>query len=333
VSAHTPQADPQLYKVLRRNLRDALNRNDLVQAHQTLGRLEELAPLALDTRALSLELLVRERRFQEAAALAGQLLVLFPGAHRVQYLAGVAAYKNKDYPLARDCFAESERLHPFWKHRRWLGKTLTNMGELDRAEPLLAPLVDEHPECLQDLAWLYERGEDRVGALALLERHRQHFPDDRFVAAAIKRLRAESLTPQEIAEEIALAEDLGEEPAPELVPGYVEALLVTGQGGQARAYVQLHSSGWTRRQRRDVAWVCHRLHAADLAFEQFLTLFPDERGYPKYMNAMEKTAELSGRLGELTERYRAAAPSDHSLYGRIKRLEKRLAAQGHTSSG
>jgi tetratricopeptide (TPR) repeat protein len=324
VSDDIPGADPQLYRVLRRNLRDAFNRGDLVAAAATLERLQELAPLAVDTRLLDLELLLRQRRLQEAGALARQLLALYPGEHRVQYLAGNAAYRGRDYPRARDCFTESERLHPFWKNRRWLGKTLTNMGQLDAAEALLAPLAEERPECLQDLAWLHQRRGDPARALALLERHARHFPDDRFSAATRKRLRAEALSPEEIEEEMSLAEELGEEPAAELVPRYVRALLETGQGALAREYVQRHRRSWDRGQLRETAWACHHLHAPDLAFELFLALFPGERGYIKYMNALEKDAEVAGRLPDLIERYAAETPQDRTLFGRIRRLEKRL---------
>jgi len=313
----------QLLKVLEHNLRDLLRSGELAQAEQVLARLEEMAPLALATRTLSLELLLRGRRYREAADLAGQLVELFPASARVQYLAGIAAYRLRDYRLAAERLRESRRLHPHWKFTRWLGKTLTQLGDLDQAETLLSELAADHPACLVDLAWVQERRGDPVAALALLQRHRERFPDDAFVAARIKRLKVQDLSPDEILQEVELLEELGEETPAELEPAFIRALLATGQGKRARRLVGERRCGWCREQLREVAWDCYRAQALDLAFELFLQLFPGDRGNFKYMNALERAAQQCGRLDALIERYEQAAAVDRSLYGRLKKLRRR----------
>ncbi len=184
-----------LIAVLQRNLRGLLRGGDLKEAARVLERLEQEAPLALETRALGLEFLLQSRRHTEAAALAQQLTGQFPASSRIQYLAGIAAYRRRDYKGAVERFGESQRLHPHWKHRRWLGKSLTQLGQLDAAEAELLPLSDQHPACLVDLAWNCERRGDIARALELLEQHHARFPDERFTLARIRRLKARELSP------------------------------------------------------------------------------------------------------------------------------------------
>ena len=320
----TKGPDEQLARVLQRNLRDLLRAGELSRAAEVLTRLEEVAPLALETRAFSLELLLRGRSYQEAAALAMQLVELFSASAHVQYRAGIAAYRLRNYSLAAERLRESRRLHPHWKFSRWLGKTLTQLGELERAEGLLAELVESHPVCLTDLAWVHERRGDPARALELLEAHRKRFPDDAFVAARIKRLRTRGLSPEEILQEMALLEELGEEAPPELESAFVRSLLAPGQGKRARELVRERRRTWSREQIREVAWDSYRLQAFDLACELLLQLFPGERSNFKYMNTLERTAQLCGRLDTLVERYESAAESDRTLYGRLKKLRRRL---------
>ncbi len=316
--------DEQLVRVLQRNLRNLLYAGELGRAAEVLTRLEEVAPLTLETRAFSLELLLRARSYQEALALARQLVELFPTSAHVQYLAGIAAYRLRNYHLAAERLRESLRLHPHWKFSRWLGKTLTQMGELEQAEGLLSELVESHPVCLADLAWVHERRGDPVRALELLEAHRHRFSDDAFVAARIKRLRTQGLSSEEVLQEMALLEELGEEAPSELETAFVRSLLATGQGKRARELVRERRLTWSREQIREVSWDSYRLQAYDLAFELFLELFPGERSNFKYMNALERTAQLCGRLDTLIVRYEAAAESDRTLYGRLKKLRRRL---------
>ena len=90
----------RLQAVLRRNIAAALAARDLDRAEEALVRLKEEDPLALETRGLELELLLRRGRLAESTALASQLLQLFPGSARVQLLAGELAGAKKDYAAA-----------------------------------------------------------------------------------------------------------------------------------------------------------------------------------------------------------------------------------------
>ena len=312
-----------LLKVLQRNLRNQLRGGDLQEAARVLERLEEAAPLALETRALGLEFLLQSRRHGEADTLAAQLLEQFPDSSRIQYLAGIAAYRRRAYPRAVERFGESQRLHPHWKHRRWLGKALTQAGRLDQAEAELLPLIDDHPVCLADLAWNCERQGDVARALELLERHHQRFPDDRYSLARMRRLKAQELSAEEILEEVEWMEELGEAPNPELIPRYLQALLETGQGAKARAQVAEQRAGWSAEETRQCAWVCHHNQAYDLAFELFQTLFQQDLENYKYLNALEKAAQRAGRLDSLRGLYEEVAPRDKRFYGRLRKLESR----------
>ncbi len=280
-----------LIAVLQRNLRGLLRGGDLKEAARVLERLEQEAPLALETRALGLEFLLQSRRHTEAAALAQQLTGQFPASSRIQYLAGIAAYRRRDYKGAVERFGESQRLHPHWKHRRWLGK-----------------------------AWNCERRGDIARALELLEQHHARFPDERFTLARIRRLKARELSPEEIQEEVDLMQELGEAPDPELIPVYLKALLETGQGARARDYVREQSAGWSLDEARQCAWVCHHHQAFDLACELFLELFRHERDNYKYLNALEKAAQCAGQVDRLCGLYEEIAPQDKRFFGRLRKL-------------
>ncbi len=317
------QSDP-LIKVLQRNLRALLRGGDLKEAARVLERLEDVAPLTLETRALELEFLLQSQRHAEAVALADQLIGQFQASSRIRYLAGIAAYRRRDYRTAVEHFRESQRLHPHWKHRRWLGKSLTQLGQLDAAEAELLPLSEEYAVCLGDLAWNCERRGDIARALELLERHHARFPDDRFTLARMRRLKARELSPEEIQEEITLMEELGETPDPELIPAYLKALLETGQGGKARKYANEHRPLWSLDETRECAWVCHHSQAFDLAFELFLGLFRHDRDNYKYLNALEKAAKRAGRLDTLCGMYEELAPRDKRFFGRLGKLRTLL---------
>lgn len=319
--------DP-LIKVLQRNLRALLRGGDLKEAARVLERLEDAAPLTLETRALELELLLQSRRDTEADALARQLTGQFPASSRVQYLAGIAAYRLRNYESALERFGESQRLHPHWKHQRWLGKSQTQLGRLDQAEALLLPLSKDHPACLVDLAWNCERRGDIAGALDLLERHHGLYPDDRFTLARMRRLKAQELSADEVQEEISLMQELGETPDPELIPIYLKALLETGQGAGARDYVREHRAGWSLDEIRQCAWVCHKSQAFDLAFELFLELLRHDRHNYKYLQALEKAARNAGRLDTLCRLYEELAPQDKRFYGRARKLRPQLGDSG-----
>lgn len=314
------QPTDNLIQVLQHNLRDLLRGGDIRNAAEVLERLQDEAPLELETRALHLEFLLKSRRLEEAESLALQLLELYPTYARLQYLAGLAAYRRKDYVHAVRRWEESRRIRPDWRTERWLSKALSQTKALDDAEALLLPLCDQHPICLPDLAWVYERRGDTSRALETLESALKHTPDSKFVLERMRRLRAKDLSPNEIQEEMALMEELGETPDPEMIPAYVDSLLATGQGARARDYVQAQQAAWTLEEKRQSAWNCHHRQAYDLAFPLFLELFQHERGNYKYLGALEKAARLGGRLDQLIKLYEAQAPDDARLYGRLKKL-------------
>lgn len=313
-----------LTKVLRRNLLEAMRGGELEQAAELVERLQREDPLSLETRGLTLEYLLRCGDLEGAAVLATQLLELFPGSGRIHYLAGIQAYRQKRYPLALERFRESDQLHPHWKSRHWLGKTLTQMGRLEEAEPILLELVESHPRCRCDLAWLYERQQRFPRAMEILEQHLKVTPGDRFAQNQLKRLRARELSPENLQEEVEMLSELGEEIPEQIMPEYLETLLATGQGGVARNFVSERLASLQPRLAGQLGWVCHQHQAYDLALDLFLRAFPDQRGNYKYLSALEAAATHCHRITELVTLYEAHAPEEKRLYGRIKGLKRRL---------
>src|SRR5262245_19149350 len=98
------------------NLRRALRDGDLAEAASVLAHLKQEAPLALETGALELELLVRSKQLDEADRLARTLVVRFPGSAHVRHWSGRAAYARKRYVDAEVCFRESGKLAPHVMH-------------------------------------------------------------------------------------------------------------------------------------------------------------------------------------------------------------------------
>lgn len=313
-----------LVQLLRRNLSTALRANDLPQAADLLLRLQQEEPLALETRGLELEYLIRSGRLDEAGHLAAQLIELYPESGRIHYLAGWLAYRRRDYPRAVGHFRESLRIHPHRHTRHRLGKALTQAGQFDEAEALLLALMPELPACRLDLAWLYERRGEPERAIAQLEAHLAHHPGDPFAQQQLRRLQARTLAPEELQGEVELLLELGEEVPAELLPEYLESLLRTGRGRQARDFIAARAGALDHRAAASLAWVCHRLQAYDLAFELFLKALPAHLGNFKFLNALEAAAERCARLDTLIAEYEARAPEERRLYGRIKGLQKRL---------
>jgi tetratricopeptide (TPR) repeat protein len=314
-----------LVKVLRANLEQCLSRRQYGEAEALLGRLRDEDPLAVETRGLKLELLIAKQQWDEASALAEQLLASFPSSARVHYLAGRLRYRNKDYGRAIEHFAESERLHSHWVTRRWLGKAHTQKGDYDEAEALLVGLAEQHPDVALDLAWLYERREQPEQALGHLEKHLARHPNDAFASARRSSLRARMLSAAEAVAEVDSLLDLGEEIPAQVVPTYVQRLLETGQGAAARHFIAEHGSAWPARTAAAVAWVCHRLQAYDAALQLFLQGLESHTRDFKYLSAVESAAKHCARLDDVARAYRVLARRDAHLYGRLKSLEKRLA--------
>ena len=311
-------------KVLRRNLQQAMRGGNLEQAAELVERLQQEDFLSLETRGLTLEYLLRRGDLDGAAVLVTQLLELFPESSRIHYLAGIHAYRQKRYPVALERFRESDLMHTHWKSRHWLAKTLTQMGRMEEAEPILLKLVEKHARCRSDLAWLYERQQRFPRAIEILERHLKEAPNDRFAQDQLQRLRARDLTPEGLQEEVDTLTELGEEIPEQIMPEYLETLLSTGQGGVARSFVAERLTSLQPGLAGKMGWVCHHHLAYDLAMDLFLQAFPEQRENYKFLSALEAAAIQCQRVAGLVAYYETHAQEDKRLYGRMKRLMRQL---------
>lgn len=314
----------KLIKVLRSNLRGALRQGNITHAADIIARLKEEDPLALQTRGLELEYLIAVGHWQQARALALQLLDLHPDSARIHYLAARVHYHDKSYPRALHHFRESERLHPHWLTRRWLGKTQTQLGQYGHAEALLLALLPEHPQANLDLAWLYERREQPQHALKYVQDYLDFRPDDEFAKAQRRRLRSVNLNADELVTEVDTLLELDEEIPAEMLPVYVQRLLETGQGAEARRFIARHAAEWDAKETGALAWICHRLQAYDLSLQLFLNGLPINTGNYKYLSALESAAMHCKRVDDVLDAYERLATQDKRLYGRRKSLARRV---------
>jgi tetratricopeptide (TPR) repeat protein len=312
---------------LRQQAAAALRAGRFEDAAGSLDRLREVDPLALETRCLDLELLVRTGKLAEADSAARQLLDLHPGSARVLYWAGRLAFDRKDYSAAASRFEECLRIHPNPFTRRQLAKSLTNLGRFEEAERHLLVLVPGDPECRLDLAWLHERRGEPARALEEVEALLAARPGHKAASKSRLRLRARLADAADLVEETETLLDLGEEPAPEVIPSYIEALLRGGEGARAREFIARRKAGFEPRLALQVAWVSYKLLAYDVAMDLFLQAFPAVTRSGPFYSALEKAAEKTRRVGDLLAVYRAHAPADRSLHGRIKKVAKRGPAE------
>jgi tetratricopeptide (TPR) repeat protein len=312
---------------LRMQIAAALRAGRHGEAAEILDRLREADPIALETRCLELELLVRSGRMAEAESAARQLLDLHPGSARLLYWAGRLAFDQKEYSTAAGRFEECQRIYPNPHARRYLAKSLINAGKFDDAERHLLALMPQDPECRLDLAWLLERKGDLARALEEVETLLAARPGHKAAAKSRLRLRARLADGADLVQETETILDLGQEPAPEVIPSYVEALLRGGEGVKAREFLAKRKAGFEPRLALQVAWVSYKLLAFDCAMDLFVLAFPAvQRSLPLF-SALEKTAEKTRRVGDLIVLYREHAPADRRLYGRLKMLEKRGLAE------
>ena len=310
---------------LKRNIKLSLHNKDLTAAMEGLEELKRHDLLGMETRGLELEYLIDIGHFQDAAALATQLVNLFPASSRIQFLAGRLAYRQKDYVRALPFFEESYRLYPSWRSERFIGKTQTQAGNYDAAEPLLLRLISEHPVCLKDLAWLYERKNEFARAQSIVNQYLQHFPGDAFVKQQLQRLQAHALPVADILDEVETLCSFDEDIPVALLSEYVKSRLTRGEGDAVRKWLLPRIEKMNARDAQSVGWVCHRLNAFDLSFELLLKNFTLQSGNFKYLGALESSAEKSGQIERLIELYEQYAGEDKRFYGRIKRLTRRLA--------
>jgi len=309
-----------LADVLKHNLRQALRDGRLDDARAILARLQKEDSLSCEARGLELEFYLRTNRTAEAAALAAQLCELFPGSGRVFYLAGQAAYRQRRYAEAEARFRESLRIYPGPQARHWLGKTLTQLGRFEEAEAQLMAVKEQIPQALLDLAWLHERRGDLSAALAATESFLALHPDHEFAAQQRVRLKAMLLDPEALIAEVESLQGMGESVPEHLFPGYVRRLFETGLGPRAREEIGARMRALEPRTAVQVAWICYRAQAYDLACALFLERLEANAGDVKYLRALEAAARRSGRLEELKDTYRRLAPHARNLYGRLRAL-------------
>ena len=310
--------------LLRRNLSRALRSGKLDEAEGILAQLKEVDPLSCETRRFELQYLLKRRQLEQAEKLASRLLELFPASARILQLAGEVAYARKDYGKAERRLEESYRLEPNWWTRLFLGKSLTQAGKFDEAEPHLLAIADDHPQSLLDLAWLYERKENYSLALRHVEAFLDKQPGHRFAESRRLRLRARLLSPADLAKDVQSLIDLGEEVPPELLPDYCEALFRTGQVTGAREFIQSLMSTFDASLATKVGWACYHHQAYDLATDLFIVGFGRNRKGAAFLSALETAAERCHRLEELISLYEAHAPEEKRLYGRRNRLRGKL---------
>jgi len=118
--------------------------------------------------------------------------------------------------------------------------------------------------------------------------------------------------------------ELGEEPAGEVIPEYIESLLKTGQGSKAREFIETRKEKLPPRVLTRAGWACYKLSAWDLAYDLFLAAFDANRGNFVFMGAFEKAATIAGKLPELIGFYGSRLETDPALHGRMRNLRKRL---------
>ncbi len=313
-----------LNKVLQRNCLASLRKHDFERASSLLAELRDEDPLSVETRGLELEYMICRKNYDEARPLADQLVHLFPGSARIHYLAGRLAYAQRRYSDAASLFRESQRIYPHWFTQLFLAKSLTQKGDFDEAEAFLNQLVGDHPTARRDLSWLHERQGNYRRACQEMDEVVQAFPDDEFARKSQQRLRGLCLAPEEIVHELESLRELGETVDENLLPQFVDGLLRTGQGDEARQLVRdsLHDLATPTVLR--IAWLCYRLQAFDLSFELFCRALDQRSRDVKMLTALETSARHCNRLAELATRYRELAEQEPHLYGRWRKITAKL---------
>jgi len=314
----------RLIQTFVNNIKRAIRRKRYGEADTILERLKAQAPVACETRGLELELLIAKKRTDEAGRLARQLVEQFSGSGRILYLAGQAAYYQKDFKRAAKLFEESVRVFPHPGSRRWLAKAWTALQRFDDGEALLLDIVDVEPFARTDLAWLYECQGDWDRALSEVEKILDDFPDYQAGKEQKLRLEAKSAGRGEVIEEVETLEDLGEEVPEPLFSEYVKSLFTSGQAKQAREAVAERKDSLTKGTLKDLAWACYHLQIHDVACDLFLLVFEDQVANYKFLNSLENAAGSAGKLEELAAFYEERAEQHPNLFGRLNTLKARI---------
>ena len=312
-----------IVETLKHNMRHALIEGQLSEAESILARLKKEDPLSAETRGLELEYFLNSNRFAEADALAQQLCLLFPNSARIIFLAGKVDYRLKRYEQAEAHFRESLRLYSHWRTRHWLGKTLTQAGRFVEAESLLLMVLEHHRHALLDLAWLHERRNDLDAALKAYDDFLAENPGHGYAYEQRTRVRAKMLEPEEFISEVGALADLDEEIPPSILPEFIQRLFETGQSPRAREEILERTDRMDAKVAVQVAWVCYRAQAYDLACTLFLAQLDSNKSNFKYLAALESAADKCRRLPEVVAAYKTYLPEARQFYGRWKSLARR----------
>ncbi len=307
---------------LRQNFRQAMYQHRLDEAVDILKRMKSEDPLSVETRGFELEFLVESGRVTEAGTLADQLCRAFPGSARIFFLAGKAAYRQKNYETAAARFRESQRISPSTQTQHWLGKTLTQSGHLEEAESLLESIRDQNPWALLVLGWLHQRRNDLPSALEAYDHFLDYQPGNAYATEQRLRIKARMLDPHALIEEAATLQDFGERLPDAMFVELVDRPFETGRDPRARAEIADRMDSLTSRYAVSVAWICYRRQAYDIALTLFLNHLRSNTSNFKYLSALEAAARKCNRLPEVLDAYRDLAPEAPHLHGRRKFLRK-----------
>ncbi|VAW84082.1 hypothetical protein MNBD_GAMMA16-716 [hydrothermal vent metagenome] len=308
---------------LKHNIKQLIHQKNWPATLDGLAKLKQLAPLALETRGLELEYLVAAEQRLDAKNLAKQLIQLFPASSRIHYLAGLLAYREKDYRAALPAFEESFRLHPNWRTERYIGKTSTQSGNFELAEMKLLPLATKHPVCLLDLAWLYERQQQYSRAQQNIEQYLKYKPEDDYATLQLQRLQAQVLSVDQITEEVETLTDFGEDIPIGLLAEYLRNQLELGKGHALRQWLQPRLEHIDKKDSVKLAWIGYQLKTYDLAYVLFLKDFAGQYNNVKYRSALELSAQRSGQVENLMTLYEQYCELDNRFYGRLAKLRKK----------
>ncbi len=124
-------------------------------------------------------------------------------------------------------------------------------------------------------------------------------------------------------EEVGALAELGEDLPAAVFLEYVQKLFETGQTLEAREQITAKMGGLDAKTGSQVAWICYRAKAYDLACTLFLAHVRANLSYFKYLNALESAAARCGRIPQVLEAYRSYSAEAPHLYGRSKSLTRR----------
>jgi tetratricopeptide (TPR) repeat protein len=244
----------------------------------------------------------------------------FPGSARGCFLAGRLAYRQRRYEVAEERFRESQRLYSSPQTRYWLGKTLTQAGRFDEAESLLLEVRESNPWAWLVLGWLHERRNDLAAALSAYDEFLRRQPGNAYAEEQRIRVKAKMLDPETLIEEVQAMTDFGEPMPSAVFPEFVQGLFETGQTLRARDEISAGLDKLEAREAVQLAWICYRHQAFDLACTLFLAHLRANMFNFKYLAALEAAARKCNRLPQVLEAYHPLRPEARHLYGRCKRL-------------